>query len=176
MTWDKSYPSLKFDSIFNKWHFYTCLDTPMHLIEKTIKFVKGIVYNVYHVSLLILIIRLRYCPKFRLSWDDVILYTLLCSSLHDYWLLILLLQVHNHMTTPIELLVILPMKSPFVLTTVQPNEVYAVPFNVLFTAVLCVRPRDIEYVDSINVLYVSCTCYRCVYMLSICILGSLDNI
>ena len=80
------------------------------------------------------------------------------------------------MTTPIELLVILPMKSPFVLTTVQPNELYAVPFNVLFTAVLCVRPRDIEYVDSINVLYVLCTCYRCVYMLGICILGSLDNI
>ena len=62
------------------------------------------------------------------------------------------------MTTPIDLLVILPMKSPFVLTTVEPNEVYAVPFNVLFTAVLCVRPRDIEYVDSINVLHVLCTC------------------
>ena len=63
------------------------------------------------------------------------------------------------MTTPIELLVILPMKSPFVLTTVEPNEVYSVPFNVLFTAVLCVRPRDIEYVDSTNVLYVSSMYY-----------------
>ena len=80
------------------------------------------------------------------------------------------------MTTPIELLVILPMKSPFVLTTVEPNEVYGVPFNILFTAVLCVRPRDIEYVDSIHVLYVFCTCYRCVYMLGICILGSFGHI
>ena len=56
------------------------------------------------------------------------------------------------MTTPIDWLVILSMKSPFVLTTVEPNEVYAVPFNVFFTTVLCVCPRDIEYVDSINVL------------------------
>ena len=74
------------------------------------------------------------------------------------------------------LLVILKVKSPFVLTTVEPNEVYAVPFNVLFTVVLCMCPRDIEYVDSINVLYVLCTCYRCVYMLGICILGSFGHI
>ena len=33
----------------------------------------------------------------------------------------------------------------------------AVPFNVLFTAVLCVCPRNNEYVDSINVLHVLCT-------------------
>ena len=62
------------------------------------------------------------------------------------------------MTTPIDWLVILSIKSPFVLTTVEPNEVYAVSFNVLFTAVLCVCPRDIEYVDSTNVLHVLCTC------------------
>ena len=59
---------------------------------------------------------------------------------------------YNYTTTLIDLLVILPIKSTFLLTTVEPNEVYAVPFNVLFTTVLCVCPRNIEYVYSINVL------------------------
>ena len=53
--------------------------------------------------------------------------------------------MYNHLQKTIELLATLPMSSPMVQGTIEPGDLYSVPFGVAFTGELGVRPKDFGY-------------------------------